>query len=68
MAVKDFTFHQSRACPAVYKSGTRFNTVKSSILNDAAINRVLVNHFELYNLMLWSAMMAAASFVACSTT
>ena len=35
-----------RACPAVHKSGTRFNTVESIILDDAAINRVLCNHFR----------------------
>ena len=50
MAVKDFTFHPTNgtcvlALPFT-KSGTRFNTVESVILDDAAINRVLVSHFR----------------------
>ena len=50
MAVKEITFRPSNgtcvlALPFT-KSGTRFNTVESVILDDTAINRVLCDHFR----------------------
>ena len=50
MAVKDFTFHPfNGTCVLTLpftKSGTRFNVVESVVLDDAALNRKLREHFR----------------------